>query len=102
MNKRTYTKISIATASIILTFAASNEHIELTYLIFIYIENILGLSGIFVFFGITAALLYLGIAIIVLRSDLTDHIKDALKVALVSYILILVIWGYLFFIFKPE
>lgn len=102
MNKRTFTKIGIAIASITLTFAASNEHIEPTYLLFGYIEAIFGLFGLFVFFGITAALLYLGISLLLLRTGVTDAIKDALKVALVCYIVVLLIWSYIFFIFRPE
>jgi hypothetical protein len=85
-----------------LTFAASNEHIEPTCLLFGYIENIFGVSGLFVFFGMTPALIYLGIATSILRRDIADTLQDALKVALASYILILALWSYIFFNFKPE
>ena len=101
MNKQTYVRISIAIVAIILTFAASNEHLEPTYWLFGYIENVFGLFGLFVFFGVAAALLYLGLSLLLLRRNGSDLLKDALKVALVCYILVLLIWGYIFFIFRP-
>jgi len=102
MNKQAYSKIGIAITSIILTFAASNEHLEPTYLLFGYIENFFGMFGLFMFYGITTALIYLVIYLLVLRSNINDAIKDALKVALVCYILVLLIWGYIYLIFRPE
>lgn len=101
MNKQTYVRISIAIVAIILTFAASNEHIEPTYLLFGYIENVFGLIGLFVFFGAVAALIYLGLSHFLFGGDIAENVKDALKVAVVCYILVLLIWGYIYFIFRP-
>jgi len=101
MNKQTFSKICIAFTSIILIFVASNEHVVPTYVIFGYIENIFGLLGYFVFFGISAGLIYLGLSKLILRLAFTELLKDALKVALVSYLLLLIIWSYIFFIFTP-
>jgi len=102
MNKQALSKISIAISSILLIFAASNEHFGPIYSVFLYIQNIFGLPGIFVFSGIASALLYLALSKIILRIDVKNNRNAALTVALTTYLLVLIVWSYIFFIFKPE
>jgi len=102
MNKRALGKISIAITSILLIFSASNEHFGPIYSVFLYIRNIFGLPGIFVFSGIASALVYLALSKIILRLDFKNNRNVALTVALTTYLLVLLVWSYILFIFKPE
>ena len=89
MNKQALSKISIAITSILLIFAASNEHFGPMYSFFLYIRNDFGLPGIFIFSGFASALVYLALSKIILRIDFKNNRNTALTVALTTYLLVL-------------
>jgi hypothetical protein len=99
--KEKNSKILIASISTLTTFAGLNYHFDPTHLIFAFIEGPLGRSGVFIFSGILSALTYLALSRIFLKIDFKDSVDNAKKVAIISYILLLIIWSYLYFIFKP-
>jgi hypothetical protein len=91
----------IASIAIITTFAGLNDHFYPINFIFFIINNQIGRPGTFVFSGIVSAIIYLILSKLILKIDYKDNRSGAKKVALVSYILLAVIWGFFYLIFKP-
>ncbi|MHA2239393.1 MAG: hypothetical protein ACXAB2_13685 [Candidatus Hodarchaeales archaeon] len=100
MSKKNF-NLLIASIAIVTTFAGLNDHFYPIHLFFSIINNLFGRPGTFVFSGVVSAIIYLTLSKLILKIDYKDNRSGAKKAALISYILLAVIWGYFYFIFRP-
>jgi hypothetical protein len=100
-DERLLFRSALGALSIIMVFAGLNDHFDPTYIIFVFIKGGLGRFGVFIFSGVLSAFIYLALSRMFLEVGFKDNLGGAKKVAITSYILLLIIWSYLYFVFKP-